>query len=464
MIAACNPHRGDSLILESESWIKETYSVRNLHPTLKCLMWNFGSLTQSEEKDYVKMKIELISKSLEMEEACKMRLISLIVISQQLIREFAERFILEKSASGVSESQARDRAKSCVSQRDVERVFTFYFWLKKVYVYRPALKDPDQRAVLVALGLVYYLRLDSKHRQEYVERISGIVFLSKSVSFMEAFYGDINWLISQLCIPDGIAKTKTLKENLFATIVCGCTKVPLIVVGKPGTSKTLSFNLAVDNLKGGYSHNDILKNVNLFPALDPLIYQCSKQTTSVEIETLFKVAIKRQKSYSRGTNWVVFMDEAGLPEERHESLKILHQYLDEHKVSFVAVSNHILDAAKTNRAVSLVVPETTEEDLQELVKGCYSNHNVSGALDVMKYCSSYREIVSDTRWKDTFGLRDFIYFVHYLHRRNKSLTPDLALKALERNFNGTNDFDELCETFFQDVPEASCNIRSNLTD
>ena len=48
------------------------------------------------------------------------------------------------------------------------------------------------------------------------------------------------------------------------------------------------------------------------------------------------------------------MDEADLPEEEKESLKVLHYYLEGHmsikaKVGFVAITNHVLDAAKSNR-------------------------------------------------------------------------------------------------------------------
>ena len=58
------------------------------------------------------------------------------------------------------------------------------------------------------------------------------------------FYAD------KLILPTGIAKTEALKENLFATIVCTVTKTPLIIVGAPGSSKTLSFNLTISNLMG----------------------------------------------------------------------------------------------------------------------------------------------------------------------------------------------------------------------
>ena len=60
----------------------------------------------------------------------------------------------------------------------------------------------------------------------------------------------MDFYTDQLSLPTGIAKTEALKENLFATIICTVTKTPLIIVGAPGSSKTLSFNLTISNLKG----------------------------------------------------------------------------------------------------------------------------------------------------------------------------------------------------------------------
>lgn len=48
---------------------------------------------------------------------------------------------------------------------------------------------------------------------------------------------------------------------------------------------------------------------------------------------------------------VVFMDEAGLPSEARESLKVVHAYLDKPNIGFVAISNNALDPAKMNRCV-----------------------------------------------------------------------------------------------------------------
>ena len=41
--------------------------------------------------------------------------------------------------------------------------------------------------------------------------------------------------------------------------------------------------------------------------------------------------------------------------------QVLHKYLDNAEVSFIGITNHILDAAKTNRAVTLCRPRADEE-------------------------------------------------------------------------------------------------------
>lgn len=426
--------------------------MKELHPTLKFMMWDFGALTTSEERNYVLLKVEKIPSD-SFQGNLKFHLIELIVHSQQLIRDYAEEFIAGHSIE-ITKIAAKNCAKSCVSQRDIQRVFVFYFWITKVYKkYRQSLEDKEHHAILLSIGLVYYLRLKSGYRTRYAEAIDKIVNF-QGMDFLHVFDEDVNWFISHLHFPDDIAQTKALKQNLFATIACTCTKTPLILVGKPGTSKTLSFNIAVDNLKGIDSDTDILKDTELFPSLDPQAYQCSRQTTSFEIDQLFRRAIKRQTTYSDEINCVVFMDEAGLPEESHESLKILHHYLDEHKVSFVAISNNILDAAKTNRAVSVMIPETTEEDLRELVKGCYKDAIMTS--EVIEYCPAYLQVIEDERWKKIFGMRDFIHFLRYIFLKGQQLTKELVLHALERNFNGTDDFKDVCEVFCQSKFEVSC--------
>ena len=333
--------------------------------------------------------------------------------------------------------------------------------------------DRSRRAVLASLGVVYYMRLNSEYRKEYEDELNEIVKnidLPGKIQFSEAFKDELEYFCQSIELPPGIAKTQALKENLFATIVCTVTHTPLVIVGAPGSSKTLSFNLAIDNLKGPESKRILFRNTEIFKSLDPHFYQCSRQTTSKEIHTVFSHAINRQISHSKFSlpiYCVVFMDEAGLPEKSHESLKVLHYHLDKQEVSFVAITNHVLDAAKTNRAVSLFRPEVTEEDLEILAKGCLVNdlenppvHLKQDLETIVQFCPAYSKLMDDPKLKDFLGLRDFIHFINYLRRRRtEGITPQLVIEALERNFNGIwwTDKDnipvflKICQSFIKKV-------------
>ena len=58
----------------------------------------------------------------------------------------------------------------------------------------------------------------------------------------------------------GIAKNNALRENIFCELFCLINKIPLIICGKPGNSKSLSVQLLLDNMKGKLSLNEFFKN------------------------------------------------------------------------------------------------------------------------------------------------------------------------------------------------------------
>jgi len=471
IVGACNPHRGNSLAA-SDTWVRGSYYVRQLHPTLQCLMWDYGALGEHQERDYILAKMKM-SSGRKTSNADLANHTDLIVTSQNLMREYA---FEQLKSSGLPDSEAAACSRSCVSQRDIQRLFTFHDWLTKMYKkFKPCGRHYEyygSRAVVVALGLVYYLRLDSKHRRKYIDVLDHHTTISR-VTFSKAFKEELDWYINHIDLPAGIAKTEALKENLFATIICTMTHTPLIIVGPPGSSKTLSFNLTLANLKGQESKIDVFRKTEIFRSLDPQTYQCSRRTTSNEISTVFSRAINRQRSHTKvplPVYCVVFMDEAGLPEERHESLKVLHYFLDRQEVSFLAISNHVLDAAKTNRAVSLFRPESTPDDLVTLAKGCLcpTPNNPPAELKkdleiVASFCPAYTAIMQKPECKGFFGLRDFIHFISYLRRkRMEMLSPQLVMEALERNFNGVSIecFRNICKLFLRAVHSSPQKVKA----
>ena len=451
-------------------WVKPSYYVRELHPTIEYLKWDYGALNNTQETEYVTAKMRAFTKnerndlaSHELPDAFTSgELTYLIVESQKRMRQFAYQTLSNK---GVHDIEARRCSRSCVSQRDMQRVFDFYLWLlntyKKFQRYTTT-KEQQLRALLVSLGLVYYLRLAERDRGSYAAFLNiqcQDLQVGSIVNFTKAFNDELDWYMDRMSLPPGIAKTRALKENVFANIACCQTHTPLIIIGEPGTSKTLSFNLVTSTLKGKSSKNEDLRNVNVFRALQPFFYQCSKHTNSMEVENLFKQAIERQKvfiSSSVPTYCVVFMDEAGLPEERHESLKVLHYHLDRRQVSFVAITNHALDAAKTNRAISLYRPETSTEDLKILAMDLL--HTSAAPMTIKQnvidqFCLAFSKMMKEAKFQNFYGQRDFMHFMSYLRRKQNCspLTEDVVLQALERNFNGHENFSEVFNYFLKVV-------------
>ena len=90
--------------------------------------------------------------------------------------------------------------------------------------------------------------------------------------------------------PLGIALNQALSENLFVTIICILNKIPIFIVGKPGTSKTLAIQIIASNLQGTQSPKRFWR---LFPAVYIFQYQCSPLSTAASIQFQFEAA----KSY-----------------------------------------------------------------------------------------------------------------------------------------------------------------------
>ena len=192
-------------------------------------------------------------------------------------------------------------------------------------------------------------------------------------------------------------------------------------------------------------------------------YQCSRRSTSTEIEAVFKRAEDKQRTTHGDTACFVFMDEAGLPEEQRESLKVLHYYLEDHmsrpaKVGFVAITNHALDAAKSNRCAILLRAEPDHRELMEICRGCLGSEaeqrrvlaqqvvgldlRVPEALESL--CSAYQDLMREVElsWFNTFfGLRDFMHFIKLLARLSTDSTVSLEkiVHALERNMSGEEE-------------------------
>lgn len=62
-------------------------------------------------------------------------------------------------------------------------------------------------------------------------------------------------------IPKNIARNVALKENVFMMLVCIELKIPLFVIGKPGSSKSLAKSIIENSMQGPSSSNALCKKL-----------------------------------------------------------------------------------------------------------------------------------------------------------------------------------------------------------
>lgn len=61
-------------------------------------------------------------------------------------------------------------------------------------------------------------------------------------------------------IENNIARNTALRENIFMMFVCIELRIPLFLVGKPGSSKSLAKAIIENSLKGKNSKKEEMKN------------------------------------------------------------------------------------------------------------------------------------------------------------------------------------------------------------
>lgn len=66
--------------------------------------------------------------------------------------------------------------------------------------------------------------------------------------------------VAQLNLEENIARNQALCENVFMMVICIELRIPLFVVGRPGSSKSLAKTIVQDNMQGNLSKSNLFKN------------------------------------------------------------------------------------------------------------------------------------------------------------------------------------------------------------
>eukprot|EP01083_Nonionella_stella_P289833 986305_1 len=290
VIAACNPYRKRNIgHLSRRSVLADPlsqfmYRVYPLPSTMKEYIWMFGSLSKQDEQSYTLQMAQTFTEKILSDTKKQQKLAKCIVISQAFIRES-----LQDSAF--------------VSLRDIARCL-------KIFVFLYDRSQEFNESMIEALALVYYFRLVDKKRLLYNKHISK--HIKHFYSTLEGEGGIIDTLCDAFkpSIPRGIALNRALKENLFLLFTCIQTKTPLILVGKPGSSKALAMSIIRDYLSD--RNADKLKAKRLLP-IHVISFQCSTQSKAEGIRKRWQQTEELSKK-NKDLIHVLLLDEVGLAE------------------------------------------------------------------------------------------------------------------------------------------------------
>lgn len=304
-------------------------------------------------------------------------------------------------------------------------------------------------------------------------------------------------------VPENIASNFALRENVFMMVVCIENRLPLFLVGKPGSSKSLAKTVVLNSMLGQQSRNKLLKS---FIQVQACPYQCSQYSTAESINEVFDEAKKQQdrmQKYSKGSSKfvsVVVLEEVGLAEAAPNfPLKILHPYLEdgtsgqnldiielerEKRVAFIGISNWALDPAKMNRGIMITRTPPDEEELITTAKGI--SHGMINSSNREYLCTHLFEPLShmysslckaahESANKDEllscrefFGLRDFYSLIKMLcsicdHHEALPTWSQLEY-AIRRNFSGLAEVDPIeciAEGILEEL-KSRCNQESDV--
>uniref|UniRef100_A0A1I8GSB1 AAA domain-containing protein n=1 Tax=Macrostomum lignano TaxID=282301 RepID=A0A1I8GSB1_9PLAT len=421
------------------------YRVKPLPLSLISVLWDFGSLSDDSERKYITRMVE---SRLRTSPAQKARLVELVAASQHFMRN-------------------TDDETKYVSLREVEKVIVVFQWLSNGLLAQLDARDDgdsdcneETLIEIMALASCYLSRLPKENKNGYLELLSQVLNAGLSPhDIMQIITQCHQRLLNDISehLPKSIAKNEALRENVFMMVLCITLRIPLFVVGKPGSSKSLGKSIVKSNMLGTNSQGEIFRQL---PNTQMLSFQCSPWSTSEGIIKTFEQCsqLQKEKDLDKFVS-VVILDEVGLAEDSPKMpLKALHPLLEEgyftdslqtaqnrkhSKVGFIGISNWALDPAKMNRGLYLLRDVPTHEDLLDTAKGICQNQvrKERVRLHLEPVTKFYEKIYDHTqKEREFFGLRDYFSLVKHLASKS-TLNLRTVAQCIKRNFSGFGDLD-----------------------
>eukprot|EP00767_Chilomastix_cuspidata_P001746 gnl/Chilomastix_cuspidata/1873.p1 GENE.gnl/Chilomastix_cuspidata/1873~~gnl/Chilomastix_cuspidata/1873.p1 ORF type:complete len:4896 (-),score=868.34 gnl/Chilomastix_cuspidata/1873:28-14715(-) len=482
------------------------YRVYKAPQRLMQLAFDFGSLHQLDEQSYIKKIVETAPElselsirrnvNLERENYFENHLSNIVITCHDFLRYHSS-----------------STPWTC-SLRDVRRFVRFFrFFEMNMPLFIFPSKTPPKatttfiKIAFLAMYVTYIVRLPlMKQRKKLVKKVCKKFLKGKKLHReFDRFIADArNNVLSRFKLDEGIAKNLSFGENALVLISGICARIPVIVVGQPGSSKSLALTNVL-NFMGGMRIEE--KNLKI-PKVLSLSYQGSDISTTEGILTVARRVSGLVPNADRDemkTIGLFIFDELGLAQLAPANpLKVLHDILEptgcrRHLLktsvksqaseippfAFVGLSNHILDAAPTSRSIVLFRPTPTNDELIETLKTLFmqkcktiTEENVQPIAE--RIAASHYEVINfanESGFKGWVGTRDVYSFtkmyaekfsanaqsttdiVHCVSRCYGGMSPEI-LQHIIRVF--TQNLDSIEEDY--SIPSAMSVFLKNIQD
>ena len=469
------------------------YRVQPLPESLLRIVFDFGTLSVESEKKYIEK-----------------------IIKKKFLKEQDRDIDAFVSAIAKAQNYLKDKEHVITNLRDIRRVLIVFDWFRSIIDH--IINNLDNKiydSLILSLLFCYYTSILNMDNKKHFRQTIAECFNDPKID--EIYISNLtekcqNGLLKSFKVPSGIALNHALKENIFMLIICIQLKIPLFIIGKPGSSKSLSKTL-IDNYFND-SGFDLLKTYLKIKQVSLITYQCSPLSTSESIINTFQHAAKEQlrrllQTESKNNfSSVVVLDEIGLAEASTSMpLKSLHELLENgvpfskeakkllveknnrdlnnnlkslinesydewQKVALVATSNWCLDPAKISRGICVNRTNPSMEELIETIEGIFRN---KGQLDkIKKYVNeiiaSYLRIcVAAKEQREFFGLRDFYCMARHIDKKLNSLKlldKRVLEEAVVKNFDGAEINGKRLEplTYFKETYNQLTGADANINE
>ncbi|KAL4499721.1 hypothetical protein ABPG72_017261 [Tetrahymena utriculariae] len=448
------------------------YNVFPIPQSMFNFVLNFGELNKNDEDSYIANIMQSLFKELEtytyqIDQKSKQNIIKMVCFSQEFIRK------------------EMGNSTSACSLRDVQRFVDFvknsFEFLNKASNNSEEKIDVNEKNIIpCSFYLTFYINYcllipENEKRVQYLEDLCK-TYNKLNFKQLQDFIQKVeDFFILQLDLPKNIAKSSSLKQNAFLLFFCIVNRIPVCLIGPPGSSKSLALKCLITSMQGKQSKKAFFR---FYAALIPICYQGHTQSKSNRIIEVFQDAEKRQEEFDlreKGQTEnlsLICFDEIGLAEiSPHNPLKVLHEYLERRKVAFVSISNWPLDASKMNRMLRVYRLDMGLNELEDILENMIPDQNrnhyffnlVKNKIPqiYMNYMESQKQ--KDNKYIKFHGIRDYFSVVGHIVRQIGEMSDEkTAFKIIQeayfRNFSGLSNSKELLQAQFEKINKEFSQI------